>query len=160
MIIRLKILELCANVLSPRAMVTPAAQSSVLSSSTVLNAVNDSDSEELSDQDTNSDVEHSGMVVREQGLAQDETTSTDDLALTGCETSSSTSAISLLSVLRPPRPSDPTRKRKLQCNPGKRKNKTSSSIDSEPKGIKPQDRVRKYPYDCLSVSHGKLFCSA
>ena len=142
-------------------MVTPAAQSSVLSSSTVLNAVNDSDSEDLSDQDTNSDVEHSGMVVREQGLAQDETTSTDDLALTGCETSSSRSAISLLSVLRAPRPSDLTRQRKLQCNPGKRKkNKTSSSIDSEPKGIKPQDRVRKYPYDCLSVSHGKLFCSA
>jgi len=141
-------------------MATPAAQSSVLSSSTVLNAVNDSDSEDLSDQDTNSDVEHSGMVVREQGLAQDETTSTDDLALTGCETSSSTSAISLLSVLRAPRPSDLTRKRKLQCNPGKRKkNKTSSSIDSEPKGIKPQDRVRKYPNDCLSV-HGKLFCSA
>ena len=39
----------------------------------MLNAVKDSDSEELSDQDTNSDVEHSGMVVREQGLTQDET---------------------------------------------------------------------------------------
>ena len=61
--------------------------------------------------------------------------------------------------LKAPKPSDLTRKRKLQCNPGKHK-KTDSSTYSEPKGVKPQDRVRKYPKECLSVSHGKLFCIA
>ena len=104
--------------------------------------------------DSDSDVEYIGVVECEQEQGESN--------ISGVETStstSSTSATSLLNVLRAPRPSDLARKRKLRCNPGKRKTtKTSSNFD--PKGVKPQDRVRKYPNDCLSVSNGKLFCSA
>ena len=71
------------------------------------------------------------------------------------------STANLLNVLKVPRPSDLTRKRKLQCNPGKRKKtRLSSSSNSEPKGIKPEERVRKYPNDCLGMSNSKLFCLA
>ena len=50
---------------------------------------------------------------------------------------------SLLSVLRVPKLSDLTRKRKIQCNPGKHnKVHSSSSTSSEPKGVTPQDQVK------------------
>ena len=50
---------------------------------------------------------------------------------------------SLLSVLRVPKLSDLTRKRKVQCNPGKcKKVRSSSSTSSEPKGVTLQDRVK------------------
>ena len=51
---------------------------------------------------------------------------------------SSSSVSSLLSVLRTPRLSDLTRKRKVQANSGK-KTCFSSLANSDPKGIKPQD---------------------
>ena len=51
---------------------------------------------------------------------------------------------SLLSVLRVPKLSDLTRKRKVQCNSGKHKKVcSSSSTSSEPKGVTPQDWVKK-----------------
>ena len=133
-------------------MATPAGnqpQSSGLSSNMVLDAMDISDSEELSDHDSDSDVEYIGMVECEQEQGESN--------ISGGETStstSSTSATSLLNVLRAPRPSDLARKRKLQCNPGKRK-KTKTFSNFDPKGVKPQDHVRKYPNDCLSVSNGK-----
>ena len=154
------------------AMATPAEKQqqtsglSTLSSSTVLDAVNLSGSEDVSDQNTDSDIE---QLECDQDQGQGEPTSHAGLragseSITEGEMSSSmssTSAPSLLNVLRAPRLSDLTRKRKLQCNPGKRKKtKPSSSVNSEPKGVKPQDRVRKYPNESLSVSHGKLFCTA
>ena len=138
----------------------------MLLSSTVLDAVNISDSE-VSDQNTDSNTEQS--VVLECKNEQGEPTPQADLG-TGNEnvteakmgsSMSSTSAISLLNILRAPRPSDLTRKRKLQCNPGKRKKtKPPFSVNSELKGVKPQDRVGKYPNDSLSVLHFKLFCTA
>ena len=140
-----------------------------LSSSTVLDAVNISDLEvsDLQDyQDSDSDLEHSRMLECEQER-QEQGKPTFHAGLSNVsegEISSSTnssSAASLLDVLRAPRPSDLTRKRKLQCNPGKPKKATPSScINSEPKGVKPQDRVKKYLNEYLSVSHGKLFCTA
>ena len=139
-------------------MATPAEnqpQSTGLSSATLLDAIN-SDSE-LSDLDCDSDIQ---CEEDEEQLEQAEERGESNTERETSSTSSN-SAVSLLDVLRAPRPSDLTRKRKVQCNPGKRKKvKPSSSSNSEPKGVKPQDRVRKYPNDCLSVSNGKLFCSA
>ena len=133
--------------------------SSVLSSSTVLDEVNISDSEVSND----SDAELSGVLEseEEQGEPSSVGAGNENVAETGNSTSS-TSAISLLSVLKVPTPSDLTRKRKIQCNQAGKHKKTrpSSSIKSEPKGVKPQNRVKKYPNDSLSVSHGKLFCIA
>ena len=108
--------------------------------STVLDALNkDID---LECQDTDSDVME--CANEEQELR------------TSNESMSSTT--SLLSVLRAPKPLDLTRKRKLQCKPGKhKKTRSSSSTYSEPKGVKPQDCVWKYSIEYLSVSHGKFF---
>jgi len=96
-------------------MATPAEkqpQLSSLSSNTVLDAVNISDSE-VSDQDSDSDIEHNGMLECEQ--EQCEPTSDSGLSnVSEGEISSSTnssSTTSLLDVLRAPRPSDLTRKK-------------------------------------------------
>ena len=117
----------------------------MLPSSTVLDAVNISDSE-VSDQITDSNAEQSEVLECEN--EQGEPTSHADLGVdnenvTEAETGSSissTSAISLLNVLRAPRPSNLTRKRKLQCNPGKSK-KTNASCFVQLLG---RNRVRKF----------------
>ena len=85
--------------------------SSVLSSSTVLDEVNISDSEVSND----SDAELSGVLEseEEQGEPSSVGAGNDNVAETGNSTSS-TSAISLLSVLKALTPSYLTRKRKLQ----------------------------------------------
>ena len=127
--------------------------------------MNSSDSEDVSDHDSDSDGKYSdildGLQEREKEQQEDESTShAESSNIAESKISSSTSATSLLEILRAPRPSDLARKRKVQCNPGKQKKTKSSSINSEPKGVKLHDRVRKYPNEFLSVSHGKLFCTA
>ena len=68
------------------------------------------------------------------------------------------SAISLLSVLKAPGMSELSRKRKVKRNPPIGKKKAHSSCQSNPKGIKPQQRVKEYPVEPFIVSCGKLFC--
>ena len=75
----------------------------------VLDALNDDVDSECQDTDSDSDVVE--CEVECAGEEQELRTSND----------STSSTASLLSVLRAPKPSDLTRKRKLQCNPGKRK---------------------------------------
>lgn len=69
--------------------------------------------------------------------------------------------VSLLSVLKPPSASDFSRKRKIAKNPpvGKKKAKSTNS-QSNPKTIKPQQRVTEYPQEPFTVASGKLFCQA
>ena len=75
------------------------------------------------------------------------------------EESEDLEAVSLLSKLRAPRPSDLSRRRKIAANPpcGKRK---SRSYGTDLKTIKPEKRVRENPNEPLTVSSGKLFCRA
>ena len=68
------------------------------------------------------------------------------------------SAVSLLSVLKAPSMSELSRKRKVKRNPPIGKKKVHSSCQSNPKGIKPQQRVKEYPVEPFIVSCGKLFC--
>ena len=68
------------------------------------------------------------------------------------------SAVSLLSVLKAPGMSELSRKRKVKWNPPIGKKKAHSSCQSNPKGIKPQQRVKEYPVEPFIVSCGKLFC--
>ena len=101
---------------------------SILSSSSVLDAVN-SDAGKLSNYNVSSDSdEDSDVEVVSAEMAEN---------ITKGEGSTSTISISarnlLLNALRAPRSSDLTRKRKLQCNPGKRKKSRLSSGNSEPK---------------------------
>ena len=127
--------------------------------SNVLDALNSgdelsSDNNESDECDNTSDIE-----ITEERIEHDGTDSEQGNELTS---SSSSSVPSLLSVLRSPRLSDLVRKRKTQTNnPGKRKKtRSSSSAGSDPKGVKPQDRLKKFPDEQLSVSAGKLFCKA
>ena len=69
--------------------------------------------------------------------------------------------LSILDTLKAPRPSDLARKRKIcrNCPPtGKRTARGTGC--SEPKSIKPQDRIAEFPDECLSVTGKKLFCNA
>ena len=65
--------------------------------------------------------------------------------------SSSSSMPSLISVLRAPRLSDLVRKKRTQTNnPGKcKKTRSSSLAGSDPKGVKPKDRLKKFPDEQL-----------
>ena len=93
-------------------MATPAEnqpQSTGLSSATLLDAIN-SDSE-LSDHDYDSDIQ---CEEDEEQLEQAEERGESNTERETSSTSSN-SAVSLLDVLRAPRPSDLTRKRKVQC---------------------------------------------
>ena len=74
------------------------------------------------------------------------------------ETDSESDAVpSLLDRLRSPSPSDFARKRKTAANPPPRgKRKSRGAVDL--KKIKPEQRVRDYPSEPLTVSNGKLFC--
>ena len=138
------------------AMTTPAEnwpQFSGLSYATLLDTINCNS--ELSDHDYDSDIQ---CEEDEEQLAQDEERGESN-SEREMNIESLNSAVRLLDVLRAPRPSDLARKRKVQCNPGKRRKVKPSSSKSEPKGVKTQDRLRKYPNDCLSVANGKLFCS-
>jgi len=135
------------------------SDAAAISTSRVLDALNSE--EEISSDDYESEYDNTSGVTEErmdQGTEQAETDSEQGNGLTS---SSSSSIPSLLSVLRAPRLSDLTRKRKTQTNRGKRKKiRPSSSATSDPKGVKPQDRVKKFPDEQLSVSAGKLFCKA
>lgn len=129
--------------------------------SSVLDALNSgeeisSDNDESDECDNSSDLE-----ITEERIAEADG-GTDSEQGNELTSSSSSSVPSLLSVLRAPRLSDLVRKRKTQTNnPGKRKKtRSSSSAASDPKGVKPQDRVKKFPDEQLSVSAGKLFCKA
>ena len=142
-------------------MVTPVDEerprSSGLSSNTVLDALNKNDDSDYQDTDSDSDVMDDVVECADE----EELRTTLGTSNESSQSSSTTSAGSLLNILRAPKQSDLTRKRKLQCNPGKHKKiRSSSSTSFEPKSVKPQDRLRKYPNEYLNVSHGKLFCIA
>ncbi len=73
---------------------------------------------------------------------------------------SAPSARSYLDVLQAPTLSDLTRKRRVNCNPPVGRNKSRGQGSSEPKSLSPRDRVTEFPEEGLTVSNGKLFCSA
>ena len=69
-------------------------------------------------------------------------------------------AVSLLSRLKAPRPSDLARKWKVATNPTKGKRTCRGSTATEPKSITAYHRVKEFLDEPLSASHGKLFCNA
>ena len=77
------------------------------------------------------------------------------------QTSTQSAAVSLLDKLRSPKASELSRKRKVQENPskGKRRHLPRGS-QTDPKSVTPSQRVREFPTEQLTVSAGKLFCSA
>ena len=71
-------------------------------------------------------------------------------------------SVSMLDRLRAPILSDLARNRKVQSNPpvGMKRSKKGSNSAFSPKSITPYDRVKEHPGEPLTVSTGKLFCSA
>ena len=88
-----------------------------------------------------------------------------DVATTSSAASASTSSAcetpSIISQLRAALHSDLARKRKVKVNPpvGKKSHKRART-DANPKSVSPAQRVREFPNELLSVSAGKLFCTA
>ena len=77
------------------------------------------------------------------------------------ESSSSSKSASLLEVLRAPKRSELARKRCVAHNlphDGRRVKAPKHSHD--PKSVQPEQRVKEFPNECLTVSAKKLFCAA
>jgi len=75
-------------------------------------------------------------------------------------TETSSSAVSLLSILKAPKPSDLSRKRSVFRNPPPRgKRKCRGNLTNDPTRIKPYHRVKEYPNEPFVVSNNKLFCN-
>ena len=64
-------------------------------------------------------------------------------------------SVSILEALKVPKASDPTRKRKVDCNPSpKGKRRARGEGSSEPKIVGPREKVREFPDECLTVTEG------
>ena len=126
-----------------------------------MNVLNQLDPESSSDSDGNpmedivaiEDGDHSkheldGLTDQDISIESDSTESTR----------SGNSSVSLISVLKAPDMSELSRKRKIMKNPPSGKRRSRSSCQSNPKGIKPQQRVKEYPTEPFIISSGKLFC--
>ena len=71
---------------------------------------------------------------------------------------STSSWVLLLSVLNAPTASNLSHKRKIAKNPPVGKKRANSNLQTNPKTIKPQQRVTKYSKEPFTVLSGKLFC--
>ena len=104
----------------------------------------------------------SGVPAEESTSSSDE----DELEDPKQHTDTGTSALSLLDVLRAPKPSALSRKRKVLVNRGRgsdkrrRSSTSSSSTCSDPKKVTPLQRVKEFPSEQLVVCRGTLFCNA
>ena len=123
-------------------------------------ADNSSDSDESDDESDSSD----GLEVVEKrstgkagGTSYEESQETNT-SYEETNTSSNITVRSLLTILKAPKQSDLTRKRKVAVNPptGKRKCKSNKGLAS----VKPHQRTNEFPNESLVVSHGKLFCNS
>jgi len=120
--------------------------------SSVINSLTDSssDSDESYDENDSSD----GLeVVEEMSTGKARSTHSEEN-----NTNSNITVRSLLTVLKAPKQSDLTRKRKVAVNPptGKRKCKSAKGLAS----VKPLQRTTEFPNESLVVSNGKLFCNS
>ena len=79
----------------------------------------------------------------------------------GADEQSSCNPLTILDVLKAPKPSDLTRKRSIDSNPppkGKRRARGEGS--REPKTVTPSQRVKEFAGQFLATSAGSLFCTA
>lgn len=120
---------------------------------------NDHDS--CSEYEQSSDEEVS-IIDDPPSEADHELESTSSLSSGNVEASStSSSPVSLLSVLRPPKSSELSRKQVVNHNPPKGKKRAKGpNCHSDPKFITPEQRLMdaRYANECLIVSNKKLFC--
>ena len=83
--------------------------------------------------------------------------------LTTTSFSESKAIPSLLDIFRSPKLSEISRKKKIYnntCGGTHRKTRSTSSSASEPKTVRPQQRLKQYPNEPFDISAGTLFCKA
>ena len=80
-----------------------------------------------------------------------------DISIESDSPRSGNSSVSLLSILKVPDMSELSRKQKIIKNPSSGKRRSCSSCQSNPKGIKPQQRLKEYLTELFILSSGKLF---
>ena len=69
--------------------------------------------------------------------------------------------VSVLDRLKATSTVDIARPRKTKRNdPPPTKRQCKGAVSSDPKGVSPQQRVREFKNESLTVSHGNLFCTA
>ena len=71
--------------------------------------------------------------------------------------------VSLLDGLKSASAADIARLRKTKrnecCQPPRGKRQCKGAVSSDPKGVSPQQHVREFTTESLTVSHGHLFCT-
>ena len=119
----------------------------------------DRDSDESdADSDVSDNESLQDCEIVECSQSNDNAESHNDRSLRNAQ---STSVVSLLNVLRAPRPSELARKRKMAVNkPPKGKRFTSGRESKGTVNIKPGQHIKEYPSEHFTISNGKLFCEA
>ena len=113
-----------------------------------------------SEDDDYRELSHESDIMANSSSSSTSRSTCLESASNSSSSTSRSSAVSLLSVLKAPTASDLSRKRKIARNPapvGKRRAKSTNS-QSNPRTIKPQQRVTEYPKEPFTVASGKLFC--
>ena len=113
----------------------------------------DSSSEDLFIVDNNRNDRDS----RKDGYSDGATSTSTSTSTTSSEAQTS-SAQSLLDVLKAPPRSSLSRKRTIARNPPRGKRKSRGSSTNDPKSVKPAQRVKEYQDEPFTVSNCKLFC--
>ena len=85
---------------------------------------------------------------------------TDDSGEDGDISDQSSAVKSFVSRFKQPDPSHLSRKRKVQCNPPTGVKRSRGRTVNDPKKVSAADRVKQFPNEQLTLSMGKLFCSA
>ena len=124
--------------------------SSVAALNVVLSDTGDSEYRSDDDDNVSEDQDREVLAFADQDCSE---------ANEDRNSSSSYSAVSLLSILKAPRLSDLCRKRKVTVNPPPKGKRSSAARTSKTTvNIKPDQRVKEYPGEHFTVSNGKLFC--
>ena len=123
-----------------------------------MDVLNNLEIESSSDSDDDDYIEEDGHSSRNESDAVT-TSSTQTMCVeSDSSTRSGSSAVSLLNVLKAPDMSELSRKRRIMRNPPTGKRKANSNSQSNPKRIKPQQRVKESSTEPFIVASGKLFC--
>ena len=117
------------------------------------------DSESYSDELEFVDVNASNRCS-DSGSGTQSTTLTTTTDHDAASTSNNCLSNNLLSRLCRPTAAEISGKRVVARNPPKGRKRARGPHSSDPKSVTPQQRLKKYPNECLTVSHGKLFCLA
>ena len=131
--------------------------SSYCYSSSAINVLNQLDPESSSD--SNGNPMEDIVAIEDSDHSEHESDGVTDqgISIESDSTRTGNSSVFLLSVLKAPDMSELSRKQKIMKNPPNGKRRSCSSCQNNPKGIKPQQRVKECPTEPFIVSSGKLF---